>query len=682
MLVETFFDRKSLIRLCLKLNQVPRRHYEFSQDIQYPKVNPDRYNFSIDIQPSSDFEDFFQQHIFSQIPIAYLEGYEELNRVATSIKTTGDVIFTANAHLDNDLFNCWAGDQVEKGKKLIVSQHGGAMRSHINNFDHQEKIADVMTVWHKPYMDKHVQLTPNKLISGFRSDIFSKYQIRKASELTLVGLETSRYTYRAQAGPFGRNYTEDYNQKITFAKSLSDRAYQKLKIRSFSRGMGWINSGKRYALDLGKDKISKHATLREAFSNSKMIVCTYPQTTFIEAMDSKVPTILLYCEEHWQFHPQFDDLIEQLKLNKIIFTDPHEAAEHINEVWDHPDQWWQDPSTQKAVNYFFEMTGRVNDDWVDEWVEILNFGEKLPTGKSSYFDIPEIGEAERSFLSRTKMYLSNSVKLFIKGLFVPLARTRMGRVIVELVINDFMNNAKKHIHKDIEFKFIENNSLTKFRIDTFSTKEPETLDWIDGFEKDTVLWDIGANIGLYSIYAARKKNCTVVAFEPSVFNLELLARNIWVNGLSDLITVIPLPLTEHIKTSSLKMTSTEWGGALSTFGEDYGSDGEELPMTFEYMIMGLSMEDAAEKFKIPKPDHIKIDVDGIEHLVLRGGGSVLKQAKTVLIEINDAFKDQANQSNIYLEKSGFRLKEKRHAEYYDKFDGIESSTYNQIWVKD
>ena len=135
--------------------------------------------------------------------------------------------------------------------------------------------------------------------------------------------------------------------------------------------MGWINSGKRYALDLGKDKISKHATLREAFSNSKMIVCTYPQTTFSEAMHSGIPTILLYSEKYWPLPPQFDDLIEQLKLNKIIFTDPHEAAEHINTVWDHPDQWWQDPSTQKAVNYFFEMTGRVNDDWVDEWVGFL-----------------------------------------------------------------------------------------------------------------------------------------------------------------------------------------------------------------------------------------------------------------------------------------------------------------------
>ena len=102
-----------------------------------------------------------------------------------------------------------------------------------------------------------------------------------------------------------------------------------------------------------------------------MIVCTYPQTTFSEAMHSNIPTILLYSEKYWPLHPQFDDLIEQLKLNKIIFTDPHEAAEHINTVWDDPDQWWQDPSTQKAVNYFFEMTGRVNDDWVDEWVGFL-----------------------------------------------------------------------------------------------------------------------------------------------------------------------------------------------------------------------------------------------------------------------------------------------------------------------
>ena len=103
-----------------------------------------------------------------------MEGYKELNRVAGSIKTTGEIIFTANAHLYNDLFNCWAGDQVEKGKRLVVSQHGGAMRSQYQFFDHQEKIADSMTVWHKPYMNNHVQLTPNKMIQKKRTVVRNK----------------------------------------------------------------------------------------------------------------------------------------------------------------------------------------------------------------------------------------------------------------------------------------------------------------------------------------------------------------------------------------------------------------------------------------------------------------------------------------------------------------------------
>ena len=368
--VESFFDRRSLLTMCLKLKQLPRRHYEFFQSINYPKVNQDRYHRSIDVQPTTDFEEFFQQHVFSQIPIAYLEGYAELNRVAASIKTTGDVIFTANAHLDNDLFNCWAGDQVEQGKKLVVSQHGGAIHL-MQMFEHQERITETVTVWHKPYMNKHVQLTPNKLISGFRESFYARYQTAKGNDLTLVGLETSSYTYRAQAGPFGRNYTEDYNQKITFAKSLSSTTYDLLRIRSFSRGDGWIKSKDRYARDLGQDKISTYPTLREAFAHSKLIVCTYPQTTFIEAMHSNVPTILLYCEEHWPMHPQFDDLIEDLKTNNIIFTDPIKAAEHINAVWNDPAEWWLDAETQKAVNHFFEMCGKVSDDWVDEWTDFF-----------------------------------------------------------------------------------------------------------------------------------------------------------------------------------------------------------------------------------------------------------------------------------------------------------------------
>ena len=61
------------------------------------------------------------------------------------------------------------------------------------------------------------------------------------------------------------------------------------------------------------------------------------------------------------------------------------------------------------------------------------------------------------------------------------------------------------------------------------TKEPETLEWIDQFKGDKIVfWDIGANVGLYSIYAALKhKDIQIISFEPSVNNLRVLSRNIY-----------------------------------------------------------------------------------------------------------------------------------------------------------
>jgi len=63
------------------------------------------------------------------------------------------------------------------------------------------------------------------------------------------------------------------------------------------------------------------------------------------------------------------------------------------------------------------------------------------------------------------------------------------------------------------------NFLMRYRYNTFFSKEPETLNWIDGFEQNSVFYDIGANVGLYSIYAAKKKNAQVYSFEPSFLTL-------------------------------------------------------------------------------------------------------------------------------------------------------------------
>ena len=229
-------------------------------------------------------------------------------------------------------------------------------------------------------------------------------------------------------------------------------------------------------------------------------------------------------------------------------------------------------------------------------------------------------------------------------------------------------------HNGVHMVFGVPNALCRYRASSFATKEPQTLDWIDALPSGAILWDVGANVGLYSVYAAMKRDAQVYAFEPSVFNLEQLARNIHLNKLQRQITIVPVALSARTGASLFKMTSTAWGGALSTFDRDFGYDGEALKEVFEYTTCGISMGDAISYLGIPPPQFIKMDVDGIEHLILEGGKAVLQQVEGVLVEINDDFTEQARQASQCLSEAGLTL--------HRKCDLGVGNQYNQWWIRE
>ena len=279
------------------------------------------------------------------------------------------------------------------------------------------------------------------------------------------------------------------------------------------------------------------------------------------------------------------------------------------------------------------------------------------------------------------------LKKFANFFFKIFYKVRIGRVIMDFISKVAMQRSISITHKDETLLLTVPNALNRWRVETYSTKEPEMLIWIDGLTRGSVLWDIGANVGLYSIYAAKARNCTVCAFEPSIFNLELLARNTFLNDLSGQITVVPLPLTGEKGINKLHLTSTDWGGALSTFGsEAIGHDGKPIgekgifKKVFGYQTLGVSMDDAVDMLNIPTPDYIKMDVDGIEHIILGGGQKVLKNVKSVIIEINDDFEEQGVVAHRILKESGLILSEKVHSEVVEKIDEFRL-TFNQIWIR-
>lgn len=219
-----------------------------------------------------------------------------------------------------------------------------------------------------------------------------------------------------------------------------------------------------------------------------------------------------------------------------------------------------------------------------------------------------------------------------------------------------------HYKKVKEFNFYVPNKLIKFRVNTFYSKEPETLEWIDSFEKGSCFWDIGANIGLYSIYCGVRKNAEIYSFEPSTSNLRTLSRNISINKLQNNITIVPFPLINEFGFKTAKMSESVFveGGAENNFKTNFDWQGNLFESSNSYKIFGTSIDYLTSNKIIRTPDYIKIDVDGIEHLILQGGISTLKSSKikSVLIELNESFDDQFNECRKIMNDCGFSFEKK------------------------
>ncbi len=240
-----------------------------------------------------------------------------------------------------------------------------------------------------------------------------------------------------------------------------------------------------------------------------------------------------------------------------------------------------------------------------------------------------------------------------------------------------------------KISFFVPNHLVEWRVDTFYKTEPETLEWIDSFEnKDNlVFWDIGANIGLYSIYNSLKnKNSTTIAFEPSTSNLRVLSRNISINNLDSKIKIFTPPLTNvENKFLTMKESTFQEGGAMHSFGGSFDFEGKKFSSKMNYKIFGTNINFLIDNKILDIPDYIKIDVDGIEHLILEGGSKYLKdkKIKSLSVEINENFTEQKTKVLDIMEKNNFKiLHKKQDADTFgDNSKHIYSRIFNYIFVR-
>lgn len=224
----------------------------------------------------------------------------------------------------------------------------------------------------------------------------------------------------------------------------------------------------------------------------------------------------------------------------------------------------------------------------------------------------------------------------------------------DFVVRTKVDHTAVVAHVDLTLTLCHSSPQLRSRNLTFSVKEPETLEWIDGFGVDDELWDIGANVGLYSVYAA-KKGVKVTAIEPSVFNLEFLVRNVTLNHVQDRVKIFPLAVgADSVRPEKLTLSSGAWGDSGHSLNAADVATRPEARKQFEYSLPAVPLDSLLTLFELQPPDYVKIDVDGIEPLIVESGTKVFRTVKSVLVEIppND---EAAKRITNSLQQSGLHL---------------------------
>ncbi len=191
----------------------------------------------------------------------------------------------------------------------------------------------------------------------------------------------------------------------------------------------------------------------------------------------------------------------------------------------------------------------------------------------------------------------------------------------------------------------------------FDRLEPETLAWIDGFETPCRFWDVGANIGLFSLYAGLRPGVAVSAFEPAAANYAALCRNIETNRLQERIQAYCLALCERELLGSLALSATNAGSVFNAFDSEEDCFGRPIAVAFRQGMLGFSIDGLRRHFGLPAPHYLKIDVDGLEERILLGARRTLADPalRSIMLEMEERETPRNRRLTAALAAAGFRL---------------------------
>ncbi len=347
----SFLEEKKLEFL---FHQLP--NYYKSLDIKNDiPINFDlRKKYStIERNDEKNFENFLLTNIFNFLPKSFLENFKENIKLSETdfFPKNPKFIFTSSLNFFDEIFKVYAALQLKNNKPIFIGQHGNNYFSRIhNNYLPEFNYATKFLSWgYESSNFKNVtglfnfktvkQNFTNKIQPKKKLVIFFDFLSNVSDNLFYSPGEILKSLSRIEM--FLKGIRKEIKNNVILR--MNNSFYQK------TYGLSYFNYFNNFEVEVDNGQKSQHKILREA----KLCIFNYDSTGFLENSCNNLPSIMFFGKDYLNFIN--DDFIRKYKdLHKenIIFYDDLLLSNHINQIWDNIEGWWNSRLVQNSLKKF------------------------------------------------------------------------------------------------------------------------------------------------------------------------------------------------------------------------------------------------------------------------------------------------------------------------------------------
>ena len=283
------------------------------------------------------------------IPKSYLEDFKAIDDYSKKIlPKKPKLIYTANAHVGEDLFNIWAAQKINSSK-FLIAQHGGhyglGKTSALQSYEYE--IGDYFFSW--GWVDKkYKKVLP--IGTWLKKIRYSKKKINPY--LYIIGSGSSKYLCSTISMPIGADWKLYIKGIKTFVDNLNQINASNIFLRPYHSNIVW-DQIKIFKTNFPKINIeSIENDITQSIKKSRLVVCTWNSTNFLHLLFSNIPFICLWDKSLFSLSKKNKLCLDKLNDVNIVHYNPKSAAYFVNSIWPHIDSWWNEKSTQNARKNF------------------------------------------------------------------------------------------------------------------------------------------------------------------------------------------------------------------------------------------------------------------------------------------------------------------------------------------